>query len=161
MTKGKTSDLLELPKALLLDSLQYLDVLLEFEERLKQGSRIRYDTLIPSAIEKALNAKHWCYVVDQEEGEEVEFCISSGLCDNGLDQVVKAYAKEWPLWSGCELYPVPHPSYLPGSAEDDDIFIAARWHYSGTSARSIYTGEYGALRFELIRFLKSKIEEEL
>ena len=160
-SKDTTVDPKDIPTLLLHDSLQYLDVVLDFEDYLMQGSRLRYCALIHNAIEKELNSKHWCYMVDQDEGEEIEFDPAAGLCDNGLDQVVKAYSKAWPLWSGSEMYPVPHPKYLPGSGEDSDIKIAARWHYSGTSTKSMYTGEYGKLRFHLIGFIRSKIEEEL
>ena len=152
MSKDTTVDPKEIPTLLLYDSLQYLDVLLDFKDNLDW----RHSD-VSIIINKMLNAKHWCYMIDQDEGEELEFDIVAGLCDNGLDQVVK----EWPLWSGDGIYPVPHPKYLRGSTTKHDVHTAARWHFSGTSAKSMYTGEYGKLRFSLIRFIKSKIEEEL
>lgn len=61
----------------------------------------------------------------------------------------------WPNYSGSHLYPVPDPDHPHGDDEFGAYWFAGR-RYEGPG--SVWTGEYGALRRELLDFMIAELE---
>lgn len=88
---------------------------------------------------------------DQKEAElaRIKTISSRGLSINSLINLTfKPYFEKWPKFSGDEEYPVPNP-----------IGGCPRRIYWDTG--SMWVGEYGRLRIELLDFLISELEKEL
>lgn len=89
-----------------------------------------------------------------------DFCTDDLGCD----------LKNWPLYSGNSVYPVPHPSdvletaagfeFQPsdkGSAQDR---AETAYQHSGWYNFS-HKSKYGRIRFQLVEWLKERIREKL
>lgn len=86
---------------------------------------------------------------DQKEDELAHIRTTSSLSINNLINITfKPYFEKWPKFSGEEEFPVPNP--MGG---------CPRHTYWNTS--SMWTGEYGRLRIELLDFLISELSEQL
>lgn len=75
-----------------------------------------------------------------------------GLCANGLSDIpwelYIEWLRQWPKYSGEPSYPVPSPAGC-------GIYPSVMYH-NAIRAGTLYEGEYGTLRFELLAFMQEK-----
>lgn len=71
------------------------------------------------------------------------------------EDFVASIAKDWPHFSGDTMYPVPK------SASGSHQCNAADMYHASYSIGTLWKGEYGRLRIDLLLFLIAKLEEEL
>jgi hypothetical protein len=93
-----------------------------------------------------------------------------GLCQtlrlNQLDEeLVQDIFKTWPKFTGDLTYPVPCPgghTVVDGVVVDGEVVLGAKAAKAAyDAARDMYSGEYGALRIELLDHLIEFLEREL
>lgn len=78
------------------------------------------------------------------------------------------FYKSWPLYTGNPAYPVPHPETLTPYYQqfvgtyppDREPMSAEEWIYRAHE-RNKYTGDYGELRFQLIKYVLTQIDQAL
>jgi hypothetical protein len=127
------------------DTLDYLNILLEFEDRLIAGED----------LEEFVGERLREDIVDLECDGVAYFEIDCGLCDNIGKYYVDKYMSSWELYSGHITFPIPDPDYM----EEDDSAEMARHVYLGCG--NMWEGSYGEMRFKFVKFLKECLEEEI
>ena len=130
--------------SLVKETLDYLNILLEFEDRLIAGEDVGelvYERLREDGVDL--------------RDAYANFEIDCGLCDNiGKEYVVK-YMGSWELYSGHITFPIPDPVYM----EEEYSAEMARHVYLGCP--NMWEGSYGEMRFKFVKFLKECLEEEI
>jgi len=127
------------------ETLHYLNILLEFEDRLIAGEDVE-ELICERLIEDS---------VDVEGDDVAHFEDDCGLCDNIGKEYVEKYMSSWELYSGHITFPIPDPDYM----EEDDSAEMARYAYLACS--NMWEGSYGEMRFKFVKFLKECLEEEI
>lgn len=77
-----------------------------------------------------------------------------------VDAILKPVFSKWPKYSGNIWYPVPHP-FPDEYADEDDLLDIAEHAFEDEFLGEMWTGEYGALRKELLAFCIEKLAEEI
>ena len=77
-----------------------------------------------------------------------------------VDRILKPVFAKWPKYSGNSWYPVPHPNPV-GDEDEGDLEDIAQYAFEDEYADEMWSGEYGALRKELLAFCIEQLGKEL
>lgn len=88
--------------------------------------------------------------------------LSEKLQDNREVHVwLQEAFREWPEWSGCPHYPVPHPFFTEGGERTAAEYASAA--YGGANKHAMWSPDhpYGAARRRLLDFLIARAGAEI
>ena len=81
-----------------------------------------------------------CFLLKKEISD-----LDDGIYNDIIDEFYNLVQK-WPKYSGCIDYPVPSP-YCDDDRSPEDIY------WSNSYAETLWSGDYGNLRIELLDFM--------
>lgn len=120
----------------------------------KQKQRVKHTNI--NLLEKMIGILQ-ALLANKDNIQKVLPHPSKGLCTNltgpcfGTPPYLKLLFESWKHYSGIDSYPIPTP----------DDKIPHDFYFSHLRAKTLYTGDYGKMRFKLAKYLLKKMKKDL